>query len=373
VLTESLLGGLIEQGMALNDDMVGTVDALVAQGDWEMLIAYLVERQEHYSDPRHNTQVSYLVVTTAGGESYVVPDDAAIPSELTGLSGEFVEDEETLLLADDDVVEYRTVLPETGATLRFGLSKEPIQRTVNHVLLRLVAIILVMVAVGFAAAFLLTWILTRPILDLVEATQAVTKGDLSQQVARWANDEIGELAVSFNAMIESLREAEAERAEREQLREQYVSNTIRAQENERQRIARELHDSTSQSLTSLLVGLQNLKGSSSEEERNQRIDDCGADARRSARAGVAAAAEAAGRPGAGKRATTVYRRFPGALWDSGGVCGERAGFAASAGDGDCDLSHRAGGVDQHCALCERDADGGDCQPARGRDPDYYRG
>jgi len=46
-----------------------------------------------------------------------------------------------------------------------------------------------------------------------------------------------------------------------------------AQENERQRIARELHDSTSQSLTSLLVGLQNIKQSPTQADIITRVDD----------------------------------------------------------------------------------------------------
>jgi signal transduction histidine kinase len=116
-----------------------------------------------------------------------------------------------------------------------------------------------MIAVGFGAAFFLTWILTRPVYELVGATQAVARGDFSRRVTEWADDEIGELAVAFNGMTEALAQAEVERTEREQLRTQYVNKVIVAQEEERKRIARELHDSTGQSLTSLLVGLHNLK------------------------------------------------------------------------------------------------------------------
>jgi signal transduction histidine kinase len=48
---------------------------------------------------------------------------------------------------------------------------------------------------------------------------------------------------------------------------------ILAQEDERKRIARELHDSTGQSLTSLLVGLQNLRLHSTEPAFQRNIDE----------------------------------------------------------------------------------------------------
>jgi signal transduction histidine kinase len=46
--------------------------------------------------------------------------------------------------------------------------------------------------------------LTRPIRELTEATHAVSKGDLSQQVTVHSNDELGELAVAFNKMSTEL-------------------------------------------------------------------------------------------------------------------------------------------------------------------------
>jgi len=57
-------------------------------------------------------------------------------------------------------------------------------------------------------------------------------------------------------MTAALARADQEQAGREKLRAEFVSRVIAAQEDERRRIARELHDSTSQSLTSLLIGLQ---------------------------------------------------------------------------------------------------------------------
>jgi signal transduction histidine kinase len=58
----------------------------------------------------------------------------------------------------------------------------------------------------------------------------------------------------------------------EEVRGQLLKQTISAQEAERKRIARELHDQTGQSLTSLMVGLKVLEAHSSEKERKGIAD-----------------------------------------------------------------------------------------------------
>lgn len=55
-------------------------------------------------------------------------------------------------------------------------------------------------------SFLLSRRLTRPLERLTAAMQAVNEGDLEQRVSPETRDEIAELAVSFNDMIEGLRE-----------------------------------------------------------------------------------------------------------------------------------------------------------------------
>jgi signal transduction histidine kinase len=170
--------------------------------------------------------------------------------------------EHTVILQTDEGQIWDTAVPifdGRAGTARVGVSDAQVVQTINIITGQLLLTTVLVSAMGITAAVLLTWVLTRPILALAQAAKAVEKGDFSQHVPRWADDEVGELANAFNAMTVALAKGETERVEREQLRAHYVIGVIAAQEEERKRVARELHDSTSQSLTSLLIGLRTLE------------------------------------------------------------------------------------------------------------------
>jgi two-component system NtrC family sensor kinase len=58
---------------------------------------------------------------------------------------------------------------------------------------------------AMAVSYVISRRLTRPVHDLVEASRRVAAGDLTTKVAVRSDDEIGELAASFNTMAASLR------------------------------------------------------------------------------------------------------------------------------------------------------------------------
>ncbi len=137
----------------------------------------------------------------------------------------------------------------------------------NRILVRnLIALVLgTMLALGIA------WIGTqffflRQVNSLVDVTQRLSAGDLSAR-AGWApgQGELGQLARAFDAMAATLQrrereqqQAEAQIRQQDQVRASLLRQLIGAQEDERMRISRELHDETSQSLTALLVGLDTI-------------------------------------------------------------------------------------------------------------------
>ncbi len=140
-----------------------------------------------------------------------------------------------------------------------------------------------------AAALAVLWALTligarvlvRPVRTLTRSAQAITAGDLDTPIYVGEGGEIGRLGESLDTMRIRLRaslrdieqrdrELENRVAERtlevqtlyeelqhkEELRSRLLENVISAQEDERKRIARELHDETGQALTGIVMSLE---------------------------------------------------------------------------------------------------------------------
>ncbi len=145
-----------------------------------------------------------------------------------------------------------------AGVVRLGVSEAQLQDTINIITGQMLLTTLLVAMAGIVAATLLTWLLTRPILQLVETTRRVGGGDLNARAPHWANDEIGDLADAFNQMVGDLEASQQAIAEKEAARTRLLAQLIDAQEEERRRIARELHDGVGQSLTSLMVGLRLL-------------------------------------------------------------------------------------------------------------------
>lgn len=145
-----------------------------------------------------------------------------------------------------------------AGVVRVGLTETRLTGIINVVTGQMLFTTLAVAIVGIIAAIGLTWLLTRPILDLVETTRQIGQGNLTARAPHWANDEIGALANAFNQMVGDLGTSQQAVAEKEAARARLLKKLINAQEDERKRIARELHDGVGQVLTSFIVATRTV-------------------------------------------------------------------------------------------------------------------
>lgn len=124
------------------------------------------------------------------------------------------------------------------------------------------------VAVSLAANYLVLRAVLRPLEHLQRAVDAVRNGRPGVRVARdgLTDERFEHLADTFDRMT-ATQEAHAEQLRR------LPGQILRAQEEERRRIARELHDEAAQSITSLLVRLRLLEQTQTPDVARQRVGE----------------------------------------------------------------------------------------------------
>jgi len=248
----------------LEEQSVSITRDLAARATDPILLNDLLALHDLLNDTlANNSNVRYAFLVDPQGQVIAHTFGSGFPVGLLSLNTVHPDEHHhTVLIQTEEGMIWDTAVPILDGkigTARIGLSDASMRSALSTLTAQLLLTIVAVSATGVLFAGFLTWVLTRPILDLVAATKAVAKGDFTPRLSRWANDEIGDLADAFNVMIAELAHTEELRRERESLRRQLMEKVIATQEDERRRIARELHDSTSQNLTSLIVGLRMME------------------------------------------------------------------------------------------------------------------
>lgn len=267
-LRRGLYRELETKGMSLAKDLADHTADFVLTGNVFAIHRMLIDARTN------NREVRYILVLSP--EGIPVGHTLSAPPSLDLLTANMLTAQATshrITVSTTAGTIHDMAVPIVGGragTVRVGMSEDRVKREMRDVTRRLLLATLMASLTGVALATLLTGVLVRPIQDLVQVARAVGRGDYAQRATVYANDEIGQLAQDFNTMTSSLMQSHQDIKLKEEARTQLLQKVITAQEEERKRVARELHDGTSQSLTSLMVGLKVLEsacpyGSGSEE------------------------------------------------------------------------------------------------------------
>ena len=239
------------------------VDRLIT-GDLVAVSGLLKGAEEIYSD------VKYIFILDPQKQVLVGTPEFQLSKELIeansvnadgSMRGELLETEAGLI---NDLAE--PIMGGRLGTLRVGISQDPVKRAVNAMTARLLLPWLLVALIGAGISYLLAFILSKPINNLIKGIDQVEKGDLEVKIRPWFSDEIGRLTDAFNNMTGVLGREKA-------LKTELVRKLITSQEEERQRISRELHDKTSQSLTSIKIGLKVLETQALPREALLKFDE----------------------------------------------------------------------------------------------------
>ena len=251
---------------AVGRQVAGRALDLIIAGDRSALRELLVKTRDVDEDAR------YLFILDADGAVLAHTFPGAVPSYVRSANraGGGSPTVAVVYLGGERIRD--TAVPIVGGragTLHLGLTEARLRNSVAALKWRLLLIAIIVSLAGLVAALMFTSRIIEPMDDLVNVAGALARGDSWHRASIVSGDEIGRLGAAFNAMAESLEQTSQENSRllvelraKESMRVRLLDQVIGAQEDERRRVARELHDGTGQSLTAILISLRVLEEAS---------------------------------------------------------------------------------------------------------------
>ena len=217
----------------------------------------------------HSGDLRYIVVHDRTGRAVAHTFMGGLPADIMQVAPQdWTRPHAPLTLgsAGSVVVEASApVLNGSAGGVRVGIGDGPLAARITTITNRVLWQLGLCTAFGLGLGTVLASALARPTNRLSLAANRIRSGDFTHRIDATTKDEIGTLSVAFNDMASALEQYRDEVETKDAARVALLGRTISAQEEERRRIALELHDELGQSLSTMLVSIGSCSRGTSHE------------------------------------------------------------------------------------------------------------
>ncbi|WP_294518963.1 HAMP domain-containing protein [uncultured Anaerovibrio sp.] len=275
-ISKYMENGLIASGQELASSLSVTVGNDILFDDrfsvWERLSKTM----------ETNDQVRYIIVTYPNGEVMLSTFGNSLPEGLTEIrTYDGSKDIDSMLFSSSEGRIREIMEPIDDGMIgyiRVGMSEKKMNRILQERCMETGVAVLLLCAFSAFMASRYAWNFLRPISKLVYGVQQLEKGNYGVRVPVYSTDEVGKLAETFNSMSTQIKKNTEENNHllqelrlKEQDRIWLINQLFNAREDEQQRISRELHDESSQSMASILTYLRILHDRLDTDEQREML------------------------------------------------------------------------------------------------------
>lgn len=224
--------------------------------------------------------VRYILIIDSNRRLLAHTFHGGIPKGLLDDMPDFTQQKISIFNSDEGLIHDIVVPIESGAVgyVRVGMTEKYTRNSIHQHIKDVLITILMICALAVFLSSRISALITKPIRNLAAVAESITGGNLELRANIRDTGEVGKLAVAFNEMAASLIKASADKEVllgelrvKEQMRDTLITKLMTAQEDERKRISRELHDETSQALTSLMLTMRVLAEDAPNQEQKDAL------------------------------------------------------------------------------------------------------
>lgn len=139
------------------------------------------------------------------------------------------------------------------------LDRRQLNEQIRDLLVKNFLIMILFLLIGSGLCYFAAHSITKPLNRLTAGVNAFGRAGVAQKVSIETQDEIGKLAEAFNNLFDSLVKRENELKVSEAISRSLSSQLLDAQEKERKRVSRELHDELGQALALLKHRIRSIQ------------------------------------------------------------------------------------------------------------------
>lgn len=203
LLTKDLTNEFLGRAITSSEGLRARLTDIVLTGDHDKLVELISDEKYARKD------VAYIAVFDSGNQlvaTTLIKEDLISTIKTDSAANGNKEQVKTISTSEGDIFDVSLSIPYNKGIVRVGYYKEQIDKSINNVLLLILAIMSASLIIAMILVSYLTGIILNPIANLRNTVSRLAGGEMKIKSNIRNRDEVGDLAQTFNQMVDKIND-----------------------------------------------------------------------------------------------------------------------------------------------------------------------